>query len=84
MFILVLTRKTAKSRKKPVGGSGDCRANNAPSVASTQPKPERSPQPELLARVKRVSDMTLQQSFPNRLNKFHFYIMLFSFRVTVV
>lgn len=84
MFVLVLTRKTARSRKKPVGGSGDCRANNAPSVVSTQPKPERSPQPELLARVKRVSDMTLQQSFPNRLNKFHFYIMLFSFRVTVV
>lgn len=66
MIVLVLTRKTAKSRKKPVGGSVP------------------SPQPELLARVKRVSDMTLQQSFPNRLNKFHFYIMLFSFRVTVV
>lgn len=52
-------RKTAKSRKKVVSGSGDCRANNASSVVSPQPKPERcppSPQPEPFARVKRVSD----------------------------
>lgn len=52
-------RKTAKSRKKAVSGSGDCRSNNASSVMSPQPKPERlppSPQPEPLARMKRVSD----------------------------
>lgn len=55
MFVMVLTRKTAKSRKKAVGGSGDCRANSASSGVSSQPKPERSPQPEPLARVKRVS-----------------------------
>lgn len=56
LFDLVLTRKTAKSRKKAVGGAGDCRANSGPSVVSSQPKPERSPQPEPLARGKRVSD----------------------------
>lgn len=51
-------RKTAKSRKKAVSGSGDCGANNASSVASKS-KPERvplSPQPEPLARMKRVND----------------------------
>lgn len=52
---MVLTRKTAKSRKKAVGGSGDCKANRASSVVSSQPKPDRSPQSEPLARMKRVS-----------------------------
>lgn len=56
MFALVLTRKTAKSRKKAVAGSGDCRANSGLSVVSYLTKPERSPQPESPARVKRVSD----------------------------
>lgn len=53
MFILVIARKTAKSRKKSVG---DCSANGATSAGSSQPKPERSPRSEPLARVKRVSD----------------------------
>lgn len=51
-------RKTAKSRKRPVGGSGDCRTSSVSPVMSCQPKPERlapSPQPETRARVKRVS-----------------------------
>lgn len=56
MFVLVLNRKTAKSRKKLVGVSGDCRANSVSSVIPNQKKPEKSPQPEIQARVKRVSD----------------------------
>lgn len=59
MFVLVLTRKTAKSRKKLVGDSGDCRTNSVSSVVSSQLRPERSPQPELLARVKQVSECRL-------------------------
>lgn len=61
IFIFYLTRITAKSKKKGVvGGSGDSRANSAMSVVSPQPKPERSPQPEPLARVKRVSEQAIQ------------------------
>lgn len=55
MSVLLPLRKTAKSRKKAVGGSGDCKADSASSVVTTQSKPERSPQLELPVRVKRVS-----------------------------
>ncbi|KAI3370254.1 hypothetical protein L3Q82_025041 [Scortum barcoo] len=56
MFLEATKEKTAKSRKKAVGGSGDCRPNSASSVVSTQLKPERSPQPEPPARVKRKEE----------------------------
>ncbi|XP_056250928.1 serine/threonine-protein kinase Nek4 isoform X1 [Seriola aureovittata] len=68
MFLEATKEKTAKSRKKAVSGSGDCRANNASSVVSPQPKPERlppSPQPEPLARVKRKEEKPQQHKVWN-------------------
>ncbi|KAF3689668.1 Serine/threonine-protein kinase Nek4 [Channa argus] len=68
MFLEATKEKTAKSRKKAVIGSSDCRANNAMSVASPLPKPERcppSPQPEPLARVKRKEDISKQHKVCN-------------------
>uniref|UniRef100_UPI003AB0CE9F serine/threonine-protein kinase Nek4 n=1 Tax=Centroberyx gerrardi TaxID=166262 RepID=UPI003AB0CE9F len=56
MFLEATKEKTAKSRKKTMGGSGDSRTNRAASVVSPQPKPERlplSPLPEHLARGRR-------------------------------
>lgn len=54
MFLEATKEKTAKSRKKAVGGTGDCRAKSP--VVSSQLKPERSAQPEPLARVKRKEE----------------------------
>ncbi|XP_049436849.1 serine/threonine-protein kinase Nek4 isoform X4 [Epinephelus fuscoguttatus] len=65
MFLEATKEKTAKSRKKAVGGSGDCRANSGPSVVSSQPKPERSPQPEPIARVKRKEEKSQQHKVRN-------------------
>ncbi|XP_077948363.1 serine/threonine-protein kinase Nek4 isoform X8 [Gasterosteus aculeatus] len=58
MFLEATKEKTAKSRKKAVGGSGDCRATSAPSVVSSLPKPERGPQLEPLSRGKCKEDKT--------------------------
>ncbi|XP_074486642.1 serine/threonine-protein kinase Nek4 isoform X2 [Sebastes fasciatus] len=65
MFLEATKEKTAKSRKKAVGGAGDCRANSGPSVVSSQPKPERSPQPEPLARGKRKEEKSQQPKVRN-------------------
>ncbi|XP_042261116.1 serine/threonine-protein kinase Nek4 isoform X1 [Thunnus maccoyii] len=68
MFLEATKEKTAKSRKKAVGGSGDSRANSSSSVASPQPKPERlspSPRPEPLARVKRKEEKSQQHKVRN-------------------
>ncbi|XP_071349793.1 serine/threonine-protein kinase Nek4 isoform X2 [Trachinotus anak] len=68
MFLEATKEKTAKSRKKAVSGSGDCRANNGSSVVSPQPKPERlppSPQPEPVARVKRKEEKPQQHKVWN-------------------
>uniref|UniRef100_A0A3P8SAH1 Serine/threonine-protein kinase Nek4 n=1 Tax=Amphiprion percula TaxID=161767 RepID=A0A3P8SAH1_AMPPE len=59
MFLEATKEKTAKSRKKAVGGSGDCRTNSASSVKPEMQPP--SPQPEPLARVKRKEDKSQQQ-----------------------
>lgn len=56
MFLLVLTRKTAKSRKKLVDGSSDCGANSVSSVVSSQLRPVRNPQHELPVKMKQVSE----------------------------
>ncbi|KAM4613053.1 serine/threonine-protein kinase Nek4 isoform 2-T2 [Polymixia lowei] len=56
MFLEATKEKTAKSRKKAAGSSGDSRANSAASVVSPPPKPERlpqSPQPEPFTRGRR-------------------------------
>ncbi|XP_069566581.1 serine/threonine-protein kinase Nek4 [Brachyistius frenatus] len=63
MFLETTKEKTAKSRKKAVGDSDDCKSNSAPSVVAGQPKPERPPpnlQPEPLASVKRKEDKSQQ------------------------
>nr|XP_046240180.1 serine/threonine-protein kinase Nek4 isoform X2 [Scatophagus argus] len=65
LFLEATKEKTAKSRKKAVGGSGDCRASGTPSVVSSQPKPERSPQPEPLAKVKRKEEKSQQHKLGN-------------------
>ncbi|XP_042362976.1 serine/threonine-protein kinase Nek4 [Plectropomus leopardus] len=65
MFLEATKEKTAKSRKKAVGGSGDCRANSASPVVSHLPKPEKSPQPEPLARVKRKEEKSQQHRARN-------------------
>ncbi|XP_054472288.1 serine/threonine-protein kinase Nek4 [Anoplopoma fimbria] len=70
MFLEATKEKTAKSRKKAVGGSGDCRANSGPSVVSCLPKPERIPQPEPLARVKRKEEKSHQHKVQNGLGDF--------------
>ncbi|XP_070759309.1 serine/threonine-protein kinase Nek4 [Enoplosus armatus] len=64
MFLEATKEKTAKSRKKAVG-SGDCRANSASPVVSSQPKPERSAQPEPVARVKRKEEKSQQHKVRN-------------------
>ncbi|KAK5934253.1 hypothetical protein CgunFtcFv8_014667 [Champsocephalus gunnari] len=56
MFLEATKEKTAKSRKKAEGGSGDCGANSGPSGVSSQPKPERSPQHAPPARAKRKEE----------------------------
>ncbi|XP_070702117.1 serine/threonine-protein kinase Nek4 [Pempheris klunzingeri] len=65
MFLEATKEKTAKCRKKAVVGSGDCRANSASPVVTSQPKPERSPQPESLARVKRKEEKSQQRKVQN-------------------
>ncbi|XP_035858039.1 serine/threonine-protein kinase Nek4 isoform X6 [Sander lucioperca] len=65
MFLEATKEKTAKSRKKAVAGSGDCRANSGLSVVSYLTKPERSPQPESPARVKRKEDKSQQHKVQN-------------------
>ncbi|XP_075952243.1 serine/threonine-protein kinase Nek4 isoform X2 [Anarhichas minor] len=60
MFLEATKEKTAKSRKKAVCGSGDCRANSGPPVGSYLPMPERSAQPEPLVRVKRKEEKSHQ------------------------
>ncbi|XP_041812326.1 serine/threonine-protein kinase Nek4 isoform X2 [Chelmon rostratus] len=65
MFLEATKEITAKSKKKAVGGSGDCKATSALSVVSSQPKPERSPQPEPLARVKRKEEKSQQHKVWN-------------------
>ncbi|XP_059185217.1 serine/threonine-protein kinase Nek4 isoform X2 [Centropristis striata] len=65
MFLEATKEKAAKSRKKAVGGSGDFRANSASPVVSSQPKPERSPQPEPLARAKRKEEKLQQHKARN-------------------
>ncbi|KAM9362233.1 serine/threonine-protein kinase Nek4 [Symphorus nematophorus] len=65
MFLEATKEKTAKSKKKALGGGGDCRANSASSVVSSQPKPERSPQPEPEARVKRKEEKSHQHKVRN-------------------
>ncbi|XP_044035687.1 serine/threonine-protein kinase Nek4 isoform X2 [Siniperca chuatsi] len=65
MFLEATKEKTAKSRKKAVGGIGDCRANSASPGVSSQPKPERSAQPEPLARVKRKEEKSQQHKVRN-------------------
>ncbi|XP_073325294.1 serine/threonine-protein kinase Nek4 isoform X2 [Pagrus major] len=65
MFLEATKEKTAKSRKKAVGGSGVCKANSASSVVSSQPKPERSPQSEPLARMKRKEEKSQPHKVQN-------------------
>ncbi|XP_053172099.1 serine/threonine-protein kinase Nek4 [Scomber japonicus] len=68
MFLEATKEKTAKSRKKAVGGSGDARANSSSSVASPQPKPEKLPsnlRPEPLPRVKRKEETSQQHKVRN-------------------
>ncbi|XP_029287017.1 LOW QUALITY PROTEIN: serine/threonine-protein kinase Nek4 [Cottoperca gobio] len=65
MFLEATKEKTAKSRKKAVGGSDDCRANSGQSAVTSQPKPERSPQPEPVARVKRKDEKSQQDKVWN-------------------
>uniref|UniRef100_UPI0037E7D349 serine/threonine-protein kinase Nek4 n=1 Tax=Semicossyphus pulcher TaxID=241346 RepID=UPI0037E7D349 len=68
MFLEATKEKTAKSRKKAVGGGGDCKANSAsPSVMSSQPKPEKSPLHEP-ARGKRKEEKSRQQKVQNGVN----------------
>ncbi|XP_022077592.2 serine/threonine-protein kinase Nek4 isoform X1 [Acanthochromis polyacanthus] len=62
MFLEATKEKTAKSRKKPAGGSGDCRTNSASVKPERQPP---SPQPEPLARGKRKEDKSQQQKGRN-------------------
>ncbi|XP_026205892.1 serine/threonine-protein kinase Nek4 isoform X2 [Anabas testudineus] len=74
MFLEATKEKTAKSRKKAVSGSGDCRANKASSVASPQLKPERlppSPQPEPLARLKRKEEKSQQHKVNNSITDYN-------------
>ncbi|XP_041835755.1 serine/threonine-protein kinase Nek4 isoform X3 [Melanotaenia boesemani] len=68
MFLEATKEKTAKSRKKAVDSSGDCRSNSTSCGASFQSKPERlppSPQPEPLARVKRKEEKSQQSKSRN-------------------
>ncbi|XP_063766411.1 LOW QUALITY PROTEIN: serine/threonine-protein kinase Nek4 [Eleginops maclovinus] len=60
MFLEATKEKTAKSRKKAVEGIGDCRPNSGPSVVSSQPKPEKSPQHAPPARAKRKDEKSQQ------------------------
>ncbi|XP_061583666.1 serine/threonine-protein kinase Nek4 isoform X2 [Cololabis saira] len=63
MFLEATKEKTAKSRKKAVGGSGDCKTKSVSSEALSQPKPERpppSPQQEPLDRVKWTEEKSQQ------------------------
>ncbi|XP_076611158.1 serine/threonine-protein kinase Nek4 isoform X2 [Chaetodon auriga] len=65
MFLEATKEITAKSKKKAVGGSSDCRANSALLVVSPQPKPERSPQLEPPVRVKRKEEKSQQHKVWN-------------------
>ncbi|KAK2862324.1 hypothetical protein Q5P01_001857 [Channa striata] len=70
MFLEATKEKTAKSRKKAVIGSGECRANNAMSVVPPLPNPERcplSPQAEPLPRMKRKEDISQQHKVCNNI-----------------
>ncbi|XP_019121873.2 serine/threonine-protein kinase Nek4 isoform X3 [Larimichthys crocea] len=65
MFLEATKEKTAKSKKKALGGCGDRRTNSASPVASSQPKPERSPQPETPARMKWKDEKSQQHKVRN-------------------
>ncbi|XP_029358901.1 serine/threonine-protein kinase Nek4 isoform X2 [Echeneis naucrates] len=71
MFLEATKEKTAKSRRKANGDSGDSRTNTASSVMSAQPKPERHPpspqppKPEPLARIKRKEEKSQQHEVLN-------------------
>ncbi|XP_034543563.1 serine/threonine-protein kinase Nek4 isoform X2 [Notolabrus celidotus] len=66
MFLEATKEKTAKSRKKAVGGVGDCKGNSvSPPVMSSQPKPEKSPQHGAQTRVKRKEEKSRQHKVQN-------------------
>ncbi|XP_034725270.1 serine/threonine-protein kinase Nek4 isoform X2 [Etheostoma cragini] len=65
MFLEATKEKTAKSRKKAVAGSGDCRANSGSPVVSNLTRPERSPHSESVARVKRKEEKSQQHIVQN-------------------
>ncbi|KAM3621355.1 uncharacterized protein V6R79_009955 [Siganus canaliculatus] len=65
MFLEATKEKTAKSRKKAVGGSGDCRANSASPAPAPESKPEKSPRPEPRTRLKRKEEKPQQQKVRN-------------------
>ncbi|KAM6927814.1 serine/threonine-protein kinase Nek4 [Xenentodon cancila] len=70
MFLEATKEKTAKSRKKAVGGNSDRKTKSVSSEALSQPKPERpppSPQQEPLDRVKRTEDKSQQHKSWNGL-----------------
>ncbi|XP_013988936.2 serine/threonine-protein kinase Nek4 isoform X2 [Salmo salar] len=67
MFLEATKEKTAKSRKKAVGGSR--RPNSAASVVSSQPRPERPPQcpqPDPNTRGKRKEEINFTQEHKGR------------------
>ncbi|XP_019941883.2 serine/threonine-protein kinase Nek4 isoform X1 [Paralichthys olivaceus] len=67
MFLEATKQKTAKSKKKAVSSTDDCR-NNECSVVSSQPKSERqprSPQSEPLVKVKRREEKSQQHKVYN-------------------
>ncbi|XP_017290083.1 serine/threonine-protein kinase Nek4 isoform X2 [Kryptolebias marmoratus] len=68
MFLEVTKEKTAKSRKKAVGGGGESVSNSSLSDASTKPKPEQLPlssQPEPLVRIKKKEDKSQHRKSRN-------------------
>ncbi|CAJ1051663.1 serine/threonine-protein kinase Nek4 isoform X2 [Xyrichtys novacula] len=66
MFLEATKEKTAKSRKKAVDGSGDCKGNSASTpAASSQSKPKKSPQHEPPTRVKRKEEKSQQHKVQN-------------------
>lgn len=58
VLVVILSRKTAKSRKKAVVGHGDYRTNSGSSGESRHSKPQMlppSPNADTVAQVKQVS-----------------------------
>ncbi|XP_041638776.1 serine/threonine-protein kinase Nek4 isoform X2 [Cheilinus undulatus] len=65
MFLEATKEKTAKSKKKAVGG-GDCKGFSALSpVTASQPKLEKGPQHEPLAKVKKKEEKTRHHKLKN-------------------